>query len=300
MKECLQQATNIEPLQIDVYDNGWPANPAALDDADAIVFFADGREMHPLVEPGRLAKIRELAKRGIGLAFLHYSIDPPAGAQPDLMAWMGGCYEAGYSQNPVNVVKVTPASNGHPIARGCSGYVAEDEWYFDIRFRAERRERGPDPDRQAAAAKPQDKVLAWAYTRPDGGRGFGFAGGHYTSNWHMEPFRKLVLNAILWVAKADVPKDGVSGVAPWRFVSIPELPRRRSGVSAARVGGDAGLRSQGGQGGESGVRPCPGRPGPGHWPDKAAVEKSAAVLLPRVGEADGGPRPEILRRCRRP
>ena len=106
--------------------------------------------MHPLVDPGRLAKIRELAKRGVGLAFLHYSIDPPAGGQPDLMAWMGGCYEAGYSQNPVNVVKVTPASSGHPIARGCSGYVVEDEWYFDIRFRAERCECRADPDRQAA------------------------------------------------------------------------------------------------------------------------------------------------------
>lgn len=39
----------------------------------------------------------------------------------------------------------------------------------------------------------------------------------------MEPFRKLVLNAILWVAKADVPENGVSSAQPWCFVSIPDF-----------------------------------------------------------------------------
>ena len=275
-KECLQQATNIEPLQIDIYDNGWPQNPAVLDDVDAIIFFADGREMHPLVAPDRLAKIRELAKRGVGLAFLHYSIDPPAGGQPDLMAWMGGCYEAGYSQNPINVVKVTPATSGHPIARGCSGYVVEDEWYFDIRFRPNDANVVPILTGKLPR-EPQDKVLAWAYTRPDGGRGFGFAGGHYTSNWQMEPFRKLVLNAILWVAKADVPKDGVSGVAPWRFVSIPNFPG--ADLAYPQPGWeetlDYVLKAVKAENPEFVL--VPGDLVQGNWPDKAAVEKSSAA-----------------------
>ena len=62
-------------------------------------------------------------------------VDPPEGLQEDLRRWMGGCYQTGLSQNPVNTVKVTPVENGHPISRGCRGYVAEDEWYFDIGFR---------------------------------------------------------------------------------------------------------------------------------------------------------------------
>jgi len=280
VKDCLQQATNIDPLQIDVYDNAWPANPAALDDADAIVFFADGRESHPLAEPGRLARIRELAQRGTGLAFLHYSIDPPAGAQPDLTAWMGGCYEAGYSQNPVNVVKVTPTSSGHPITRGCSGYVAEDEWYFDIRFRANDENVVPVLTGRLPPRNPQDKVLAWAYTRPDGGRGFGFAGGHYSANWHVEPFRKLVLNAILWVAKVDVPKDGVASAPTWRFVSIPNF-----------VGADLAYPQPGWEETLDYVLKAvkaenpefvlvPGDLVMGRWPDKAVIEKSAAVNYP--------------------
>ena len=58
-------------------------------------------------------------------------------------------------------------------------------------------------------AKGRDEVLAWAVERPDGGRGFGFTGAHFHKNWGDPNFRKLVLNAILWTAKLDVPLDGV-------------------------------------------------------------------------------------------
>jgi hypothetical protein len=40
-------------------------------------------------------------------------------------------------------------------------------------------------------------------------------GGHYHKNWGDENLRKLVLNAILWTAKIEVPRDGVaSSVSP--------------------------------------------------------------------------------------
>ena len=50
--------------------------------------------------------------------------------------------------------------------------------------------------------------MAWAYERPDGGRGFGFTGGHFHRNWADENFRRVVVNAILWTAKVDVPEGG--------------------------------------------------------------------------------------------
>ena len=49
----------------------------------------------------------------------------------------------------------------------------------------------------------------WAVERPDGGRGVGFTGGHFHKNWLDDNFRKVVLNAAVWVCKADVPRDGV-------------------------------------------------------------------------------------------
>ena len=60
-----------------------------------------------------------------------------------------------------------------------------------------------------AVKRGEPQIVAWAYERPDGGRGFGFTGGHYHRNWGNDDFRKLVLNAILWTAKVEVPAGGV-------------------------------------------------------------------------------------------
>ena len=53
------------------------------------------------------------------------------------------------------------------------------------------------------------QTMLWAVEREDGGRGIGFTGGHYHRNWALDDFRKLVLNAIVWVAGGDVPEGGV-------------------------------------------------------------------------------------------
>jgi hypothetical protein len=52
--------------------------------------------------------------------------------------------------------------------------------------------------------------MMWAIERADGGRGFGFNGGHYHTNWGNDNVRKTVLNALVWVTKLDVPAEGVS------------------------------------------------------------------------------------------
>ncbi|UCD00084.1 MAG: ThuA domain-containing protein [Phycisphaerales bacterium] len=280
LRQCLLDAPDVEPLQIDIHMNGWPEDPAALDDADAIVFLSDGYKDHPLNELARAAKIRKLAKRGIGLAFLHYAVEPPENGEADFLEWMGGCYERGYSQNPRNTVAVTPVPNDHPICRGCSGYIAEDEWYFDIRFRPENEGVVPILTGKLPPWAPEDKVVAWAATRDDGGRGFGFAGGHYDHNWHMEPFRKLALNAILWVAKAKVPKSGVISVQPWRFVSIPDFVN--VDLTYPQPGWDETLDYV--LGAIKAENPefvlVAGDLVMGRWPDKQSIEKYAATYYP--------------------
>jgi hypothetical protein len=37
----------------------------------------------------------------------------------------------------------------------------------------------------------------------------GFTGGHAHKNWGNDNFRKLILNALLWTAKMEVPAEGV-------------------------------------------------------------------------------------------
>jgi hypothetical protein len=80
------------------------------------------------------------------------------------------------------------------------------------------RNDGPhegNPAMRAMVARGNLQHVAWAAERPDGGRGFGFTGGHFHKNWGDDNFRKVMLNAILWVAKAEVPPDGVqSKVTP--------------------------------------------------------------------------------------
>ena len=48
----------------------------------------------------------------------------------------------------------------------------------------------------------------WVREREDGGRGFGFTGGHFHRNWGNPDFRKVVLNGLLWIARVEVPAGG--------------------------------------------------------------------------------------------
>ena len=58
-----------------------------------------------------------------------------------------------------------------------------------------------NPAVRKMVARGEPQILGWAYQRPDGGRGFGFTGGHFHDNWSTEPFRRLVINAIAWTAE---------------------------------------------------------------------------------------------------
>jgi len=74
-------------------------------------------------------------------------------------------------------------------------------------------ERGGNPEVQKH--KGEAEHMVWAYERPDGGRGFGFTGAHFHVNWGNDNFRKVALNAILWISKIPVPANGVdSEIAP--------------------------------------------------------------------------------------
>ena len=52
-----------------------------------------------------------------------------------------------------------------------------------------------------AVAAGETQHVAWAYRRENGGRGFGFTGGHNHLNWGNDDYRKTVLNAILWAER---------------------------------------------------------------------------------------------------
>ena len=88
----------------------------------------------------------------------------------------------------------------------------------------------PIPVRQRRLAREKPQILAWVYERPGGGRGFGFSGGHFHRNWANGDYRKLVINAVVWLAKIDVPADGVDSVITEADLSahLDDKPRKRT------------------------------------------------------------------------
>jgi type 1 glutamine amidotransferase len=215
LKKCLDKLPNVVAA---AYLNGWPKDPSAFDNADTILLYMDGGGGHPVTQRNRLAEVDQLMKRGVGLCCAHYAVEvPKEKGGPDLTKWIGGYYETGYSINPHWTADFKELPK-HPVTQGVEPFSINDEWYYNIRFPESQsgvepllKATPPDESRRTAGAKEHPgrmEVVAWAVERPDGGRGFGFTGGHNHVNWGNDNFRKLVLNALLWTAKADVPAEG--------------------------------------------------------------------------------------------
>ncbi len=206
LQKFLQQNKGVEAV---VVKGGWPEDASVFDGARVIVLYMDGGDKHPLIQGNRLETMGKLMKKGVGLACLHYAVEVPKDkGGPELLDWIGGYYERPYSQNPINEVPVTRASPKHPISRGWNSFTGKDEWYYLIRFRPDDRRVVPILTTMLPKEAPRKETIAWAVERADGGRGFGFCGGHFHSNWGILDFRRMVVNAILWTAKVNIPAAG--------------------------------------------------------------------------------------------
>jgi hypothetical protein len=204
----------------------WPKD---LKFADTIIVLLNhgGSAVNPAV--------KEAIERGAGFAAIHYGVEVSKGEQGEsYLKWLGGYFEPYWSVNPwwTPDFKEIPK---HEITRGVKPFSINDEWYYHMRFvegmkgvtpilsavapaktvtdrykegqKADSHAGNPDVLKDVLAGKPQ--VMAWAYERPDKGRGFGFTGLHKHDNLANDDFRTLLLNAIAWVSKLEVPEKGV-------------------------------------------------------------------------------------------
>lgn len=227
LQKCL---AGVPGLKTEVSLNGWPHDPVAFASVDAVLIFCDGGGRHLAIVDDHPAILEAAAAKGAGIGFIHYAVEPTkTNGQTEFLRWVGGCFEVNRSVNPVWEPTFQPLPQ-HPIARGVRPFSLRDEWYYHLRFvegmrgvtpllvatpTAETLTRpdGPhegNPEVRAAVARGEPQTVAWAFERADGGRGFGFTGAHYHENWGNHDFRTLVLNAIVWLAKMDVPPNGVA------------------------------------------------------------------------------------------
>jgi len=232
LSSCLQNVPGVSTV---VYSNGWPQDPGAFDQAATIVIYSDGGGGHPALQDDHLQQLDKLMKKGVGLACIHYATEPTLEkGQKEFLDWIGGAFEVNWSVNPHWDANFASLPR-HPATRGVKPFTINDEWYFHLRFRegmkgvtpllsavpdasTAKRKDGPhegNPAMREAVRRQEPQTVAWVCERPDGGRGFGFTGAHFHKNWGDDNFRKLVLNAILWTAKGEVPAQGVeTQVAP--------------------------------------------------------------------------------------
>lgn len=220
---------NVREIEATVIEGGWPKDLKTLEDAAAIVIACDGNSL--LGSESNWKALDALARKGVGIAFLHYALDPGDSYGKYLLDWIGGYYKQHWSVNPSwrAQFKVLP---DHPITRGVKPFAIHDEWYYHMRFRPDTEgmtpiltavppdstRTGPDGPHSGnptvRARKGMAEHVAWAYERSDGGRGFGCTGGHTHWVYAQNDFRKLMLNAVCWIAKVEVPLGGVPTPTP--------------------------------------------------------------------------------------
>jgi hypothetical protein len=91
----------------------------------------------------------------------------------------------------------------HPVTAVLKPARIHDEFYYRLKF---VKSPGLQPLARAEI-DGQPETVAWAWTRPDGGRSFGFSGLHFHENWKNDAYRALVPRGVLWTMRlsADEP-----------------------------------------------------------------------------------------------
>jgi type 1 glutamine amidotransferase len=233
LKVLLDRAPNLDGISTAVYFDGWPDDPKVLDTADAIVAFSDGMEQSPLFGADeRVALLEKQMKRGCGFVTIHFTTYIKARYAAQALEWGGGFFDydgdlAFRSAQKIAEADMDLASPAHAVSRGVEPFHLRDEFYYKIHFREHDARFSPILRTPGLAEDPAARTVAWAVQRQDGGRGFETTTGHFYENWRNDNYRKLLLNAIVWSAGAEVPRGGVESAFAEDYVVDKALGTKR-------------------------------------------------------------------------
>lgn len=216
LAECLKNSGNIET----VVSDAWPQDSATLKGVSTVVLYMTPAAEFLLDGPHR-TEFELLMKRGVGLVTLHWASSVQQKnlerLGPTWMSYLGGTWvsNVGLHTGKSPLRQLAP---DHPISRGWEEYEIHDEYYLNPTI----GEQATPILRVMAADKPV--VVGWAYERANGGRAFGTTLGHYYRNFQQEPFRRMIVNAILWSANVEVPEDGAKIDLSPAQLALPKQP----------------------------------------------------------------------------
>jgi len=222
LKVLLDRSNIHDKVRVEMHFDGWPKDERTLDDADTIMIISDGKdgdayeEAPHLASPERVAIMDRLTQHGCGLITFHFSTFAPEKFREQVLRWNGGYFQwetngkkQWYSAITTLNTEVTLHSSDHAVARGVKPFRLNEEFYYNLRFAPGDAVIPLLAVPALPGREPDGRWVAWARQRADGGRGFGTTCGHFYDNWKNDDFRKLVLNAIAWTARIEVPPGGV-------------------------------------------------------------------------------------------
>jgi type 1 glutamine amidotransferase len=207
-----------------VVSNGWPKDPEVLRGARAIVLHTQ-KGGNVLFRGPQRRQAEELLKQGIGLTAIHWSTGAdPGEVGEQWLKTLGGWYDSpARSRYLVRSARIHQADPKHPICRGWNDYDLREEFYIQLHFLPESKTV------LTAPVDGKDYPIGWVYERPgsNGGRSFGFVGGHFHANFGEKPFRQALVNGILWTAHVEVPEDGASCAIRPKDLDLPPDTRAK-------------------------------------------------------------------------
>jgi type 1 glutamine amidotransferase len=214
LAKCAEKSPGVETF----VSKGWPEDKATLEGVKAIVMYTSPAAEFLLDSPNREA-FQQQMKRGAGLVTIHWASsikkENLERLGPAWQSFLGGTWVSNvglsFGKSPLEQLKPD-----HPICRGWSEYEIDDEYYLNPTVgKATPLLRVKEPK------EGKEVIVGWAYERPEGGRSFATTLGHPYANFQREPFRRMLVNAILWAAKVEVPKDGADVGVSKELLDLP-------------------------------------------------------------------------------
>ncbi len=218
LAKCLKKHAGIDS----VISDGWPKDESVLNGISTIVVYSTPAAEFLFDSPYRDQVIKQLDK-GVGLVTLHWASSIFQNnfdrLGPMWMSYMGGTWISNVGLHTGNS-PLKQLSPEHPICNGWKEYEIHDEYYLNPTITKEAT-----PILQVMANN-KSVVVGWAFEREkNNGRSFGTTLGHFYSNFQREPFRKMIVNSILWTAHVEVPKEGANVELSKEELALPENPK---------------------------------------------------------------------------
>ena len=204
---------------------GFPEDEKELQGIDAIVFFSKPAG-EVVLDPKNHEKFARLMKTGAGFVAIHWGTGVGYSKRAELPETrdaykniLGGWFARPPCGVSIGESRLEQLDRRHPISRGWWDFDLRAEYYTDVILH--------DHAQPLISAKVdgKDQVLAWTFQRADGGRSFGTTLGHFHYNFMRPPFRRMVVNGILWGAGHRIPAGGARITLPVEQMELsPESP----------------------------------------------------------------------------